>query len=57
MGEMRNPYGILGGNVKRRGPLRDLKLYVNESWTFIHPAHDRGQWRGLLTTRINLQVP
>jgi hypothetical protein len=57
MGEMRNPYGILGGNVKRRGPLRDLKVYVNESWTLIHPAHDRGQWRGLLTTRMNLQVP
>jgi hypothetical protein len=69
MGELRNAYKILVGKPEQKRPpgrhvhrlknnirteLREVGWEVVE---LIHVAQDRDQWRALVNTIINLQVP
>jgi hypothetical protein len=68
MGEMRNAYRILVGKRKEKGQKRprrgwqdnikmDLREIVWDDMDCIHLVQDRGQWRALVNTLINLQAP
>jgi hypothetical protein len=69
MGEMRNAYNILVGKPERKRPLGRprCRCEVNirmgyrkrglEGVDWLHLSEDRNQWRALLNTVMNLQVP
>jgi hypothetical protein len=69
IGEKRNVYKFLMGNPEGKRPLGRPRLRsVNNMilrWTFerggcicrIHLAQDKNQWRALVNTVMNLQVP
>jgi hypothetical protein len=69
MEEMGNAYGILAGKPERIRPLSiprhkwedNIKMDLREiGWggmDWIDLAQDRDQWRALVNTVINLQVP
>jgi hypothetical protein len=69
MGEKRNAYRVLVGNVEGKRPLRryrsrwedNIKISHREvewgSMDWIDQALDRDQWRALVNTVMNLQVP
>jgi len=67
IGEMRKVYNILVGKPKRNRPLgrprhrwddnarRDLREILWEVVDWMHLSQDRGQWRDLVNTVINLR--
>jgi hypothetical protein len=67
--EKRNAYRILVGKPEGRRPLGrstcrwvdnikiDLREKVWDGVDWVHLAQDRGQWRALVNTVTNLQVP
>jgi hypothetical protein len=69
MGEKRNAYTILVGKPEGKTPLGtqrcrwldNIKMDLREiRWNgmdWIYLAQDRGQWRALLRTVMNLRVP
>jgi hypothetical protein len=69
MGDIRNAYKILFGKSEGKrlfGRLRrkwednirmDLKEIGWKGVDWMHLAHDRGQWRALANTVINIWVP
>jgi hypothetical protein len=69
MGEVRNAYNILVGRPKGRRPLGrpsrrwedNIKMDLREigfgDVDWIHWAQDRGRWRALVNTVMNLRVP
>jgi hypothetical protein len=69
MGEMRGAYNILVGMPERRRPLGrlrrrwedNIKMDLREigfgDMDLIHLAQDRGRWRALVNTVMNLRVP
>jgi hypothetical protein len=69
MGEKRDAYRILAGKPEGKRPLGrqrrrwvdDIKMYLREiGWDgvdWIDMAQDRDQWRDLVNTVLNLQVP
>jgi hypothetical protein len=69
MGKTRNVYRILVGNPEGKRPLRrprrrwvdNIKMDLREiGWVdmdWIDLVQDRGQWRGLVNTVMNLRVP
>jgi hypothetical protein len=69
MGEKRNAYRILVGKpegkrrlgMPRRRWVDNIKMDLREiGWDgvdWIHMAQDRGQWKALVNTVINLWVP
>jgi hypothetical protein len=70
MGETRNAYRILVGKPEGKGPLgrprrrwiHNIKMDLREiGWDegvdWIELAQDRDQWRALVKTVMNLQVP
>jgi hypothetical protein len=69
MGENRNAYRILVGKPEGKRPLRrprrrwvdniemDLREIGWEGLDWIDLAQDRGQWRALVNTVMNLRVP
>jgi hypothetical protein len=69
MGEKRNAYRILVGKPEgmrqlgrpKRRWVDSIKMYFREiGWDgvdWIDMAQDRGQWRALVNTVLNLQVP
>jgi hypothetical protein len=52
MGEKRNAYRILVDNIKM-----DLREIGWDDMDWIDLAQDRDQWRALVNTVMNLQVP
>jgi hypothetical protein len=66
---VRNAYRILVGKPEGKRPLRrqrrgwvnNIKIYLREiGWDgmdWIELAQDRGQWRALLNTMMNLRIP
>jgi hypothetical protein len=60
MGEKRNAYRILVGRPRRRW-MDNIKMDLREiGWNgmdCIDVAQDRDQWRALVSTVMNLQVP
>jgi hypothetical protein len=66
---MRSAYKTLVGNPERERPLgkpthrlednikMDLRLLVLEVMDWIHLTRDRGSWRALVNTVMNLLVP
>jgi hypothetical protein len=65
---MRNAYKILVGNLKIRDCLEDIGVDGRKiewilrglGWEYmdwIHMPQDRDQWRTLVNTAMNLQVP
>jgi hypothetical protein len=65
MAERRNAYRMLVGKPERKRPRRrwvdNIKMDLREiGWDgtdWIDLAQDREQWRGLMNTVMNLQVP
>jgi hypothetical protein len=69
MGEKRNAYRILVGMLERKRPLRrprrrwvdNIKIDLRErGWDgidWIDLAQERGQWRAVVNTVMNLRVP
>jgi hypothetical protein len=69
MGETKNAYRILVGKPERMRPLGrprrrwmdNIKMHLGEiGWDgmdWINLAQDKGQWRTLMNTVINLRVP
>jgi hypothetical protein len=69
MGEKRTAHRILVGNPEGKRPLgRPRRRWVNniemdlgeigwDDMDWIDLAHDRDQWRALVNTVMNLQVP
>jgi hypothetical protein len=69
MGEVRGTYNILAGRPEGRRPLgrprrrreANIKMDLREIWfgdvDWIHWAQDRGRWRALVNTVMNLRVP
>jgi hypothetical protein len=69
MGEKRNACGIFVGKPERKRPLgrprrrwmdsikMDLREIVSDVMDWIGLAQDKGQWRALVNTVINLRVP
>jgi hypothetical protein len=69
MGEVRGAYNILVGRPEGRRPLgRPRRRWENnikmdfgeigfEDVDWIHWAQDRGRWRALVNTVMNLRVP
>jgi hypothetical protein len=68
MGKKMNAYRILVGKPEERGPLGrrymwevNIKMDITEiEWdgmNWIDVAHDRNQWRALVNTVMNPQVP
>jgi hypothetical protein len=69
MGEKRNAYRILVGNPEGKRPLgrqrrrwmdnikMDLREIGWDSGDWINLAHDRDQWRALVSAVMNLRVP
>jgi hypothetical protein len=69
MGEKRNAYRILVGKPERKRPqgrprrrwVDTIKMNLREiGWDgmdWINLAQERGQWRALVNTVINLRVP
>jgi hypothetical protein len=69
MGEKRNPYRILVGKPEGKRPLgipscrwmdnikMDLREIVWDVMDWIDLAQDRDQWRTIVNTVMNIQVP
>jgi hypothetical protein len=69
MGEIRNAYKILVGNLKGRDHSEDLGveatiilewMLMGIGWkvmVWIYVVQDKNQWRSLVHTVINLRVP
>jgi hypothetical protein len=69
MGEVRGAYNILVGRPEGRRPLGrhrhrwedNIKMDLREIWfgdvDWIHWAQDRGRWRAIVNTVMNLRVP
>jgi hypothetical protein len=69
MGQKRNAYRILVGNLEGKGPLgrprrkwvNNIKIDLRETGWFgmvwIDLAQDRDQWRALVTAVMKLRVP
>jgi hypothetical protein len=69
MGETRNAYRVLVGNLEGKRPLRrprgrwveNIKIDLREiGWDgvdWIDLAQDRDQWRALVNTVMNFRVP
>jgi len=68
-GEMRRTPKVLGGNLEEMRPLgrhrsrwqhnnrTDLKEMGTDGVDWTHLAHDRGQWRAVVNTVMNIWVP
>jgi hypothetical protein len=68
-GEKRNAYRILVGKPEGKSPLGrprhrwvgNIKIYFRDieldGMSWIDLAQDRGQWRALVNTAMNLRVP
>jgi hypothetical protein len=60
MGEMRNAYKVLVGNLKGRCHLEDVGV-INKLWCegvdSVNMAQDTDQWRALVDTAMNLRFP
>jgi hypothetical protein len=66
MGEMRKAYRIFDGKPEEKIPLRrpkrigedDTKMEIGcEGVDWIHLARDRGQWRAVVKSVMNLWIP
>jgi hypothetical protein len=65
LGEKRNAYSILVGKPEGKRPLGrprrrwvdNIKMDLRDRMGWIDMAQDRGQWRDLVNTVLNLRVP